>query len=326
MKKVLKLLTHISRFIIGIVFVYSGFVKLVDPIGTKIKMIEYFAPDVLNMEFFVPYALPISILLILAELVLGVMILTGFKPKFAVWSTFALTVVFLFLTWYSYAYNKVTDCGCFGDAIKLSTAETFYKNVVFIILIIIMIIGLKYIKPLFNKQITLIIPFATLAIAGVIAFYCLNHLPIIDFRAYAVGKDIAKGIVVQKGDDFPKMKGFSIENAEGNNIEKFVNAEKSALILVHHIQSLKDDETISKIKKVYETASSKGYLTFILSDIPPHYADPGDIPAVLEKLNLGGCDTKALKTAIRSEYGVITAKKGVISGKWNLNDADDIEF
>ena len=118
---ILKLLTHISRVLVGLLFIYSGFVKLVDPIGSQYKFQEYFSEGVLNMEFLIPYTLPFAILLIISELVFGVMLLVGYKPKLTLWSIFSLNLVFLFLTWYSYTYNKVTDCGCFGDALKLST-------------------------------------------------------------------------------------------------------------------------------------------------------------------------------------------------------------
>ena len=104
-------ITQISRILVGALFIFSGFVKLIDPIGSKYKFQEYFSADVLNLEFLIPYALPFAILLIVAEILLGVMILIGYKPKFTVWSLFFLTLVFLFLTWYSAYYNKVTDCG-----------------------------------------------------------------------------------------------------------------------------------------------------------------------------------------------------------------------
>ena len=108
----LKLLVHLSRLFVGVMFIFSGFVKLVDPIGSQYKFEEYFGESVLNLEFLIPYALPFSIVLIIIEIMLGVSLLLGFKPKSTVGSLFALTTLFLFLTWYSAYYNKVTDCGC----------------------------------------------------------------------------------------------------------------------------------------------------------------------------------------------------------------------
>ena len=124
----MKFITHIVRVIVAATFIFSGFVKLIDPLGSAYKFQEYFGADVLNIEFLIPYALPFSIILILAEIVLGVKLLVGFKPKITVWSLFVIILIFLFLTWYSAYYDKVTDCGCFGDAITLTPWETFYKN------------------------------------------------------------------------------------------------------------------------------------------------------------------------------------------------------
>ncbi|MDO9138564.1 MAG: DoxX family protein, partial [Lutibacter sp.] len=126
----MKILTLILRLVVSFTFIFSGFVKLVDPLGSSYKFQEYFSAGVLNLEFLIPYALPFSILLILAELMLGVTLLLGYLPKFTVWSLLVMILVFLFLTWYSAFYNKVLDCGCFGDAVKLTPWETFYKNVV----------------------------------------------------------------------------------------------------------------------------------------------------------------------------------------------------
>ena len=160
---ILKLITQISRIFVGALFIFSGFVKLIDPIGSQYKFQEYFSEVVLNMEFLIPYALPFAILLIIAEILLGVMVLIGYKPKFTVWSLFLLTLVFLFLTWYSAYYNKVTDCGCFGDAIKLSTWGTFYKNVILIALIIILLIKIELVTPLFKGKTPKLITFLSLA-------------------------------------------------------------------------------------------------------------------------------------------------------------------
>ena len=105
----MKILVQIARILVGALFIFSGFVKLVDPIGSQYKFQEYFSEGVLNMEFLIPYTLPFAILLIIAEILLGVMVLIGYKPKVTVWSLFLLTLVFLFLTWYSAFYDKVTD-------------------------------------------------------------------------------------------------------------------------------------------------------------------------------------------------------------------------
>ena len=157
----MKILTHIIRFIVGALFIFSGFVKLVDPIGSQYKFQEYFAEDVLNMEFLIPYALPFAILLVVAEIVLGVALLVGWLPKITTWKLLILILVFLFLTWYSAFYNKVTDCGCFGDFMKLSPWQSFYKDVILTIMIVFLVFQNKYIKPVFSNK----------AVAGITIFF-----------------------------------------------------------------------------------------------------------------------------------------------------------
>src|SRR5699024_8615441 len=116
----MKALVTFVRIIVGALFIFSGFVKMVDPVGFSYKLQEYFGPNVFNIEFLVPYALVIGIILVIFELLLGVMLLLGYAPKFTRWALLILIIFFTFLTFYSAFFDKVKDCGCFGDAIKLT--------------------------------------------------------------------------------------------------------------------------------------------------------------------------------------------------------------
>ncbi len=320
----MKILTQISRLIIGLVFVYSGFVKLVDPMGTKFKMIEYFGEDVLNMEFFIPFALPISMLLILAELILGLMLLLGFKQKFTIYSIFLLSTVFLFLTWYSHKYQVVTDCGCFGDAIKLTTAETFYKNIFFTGLILILIKGIKQIKSVFSEKISaiLVVSISILSIATM--FYSLKYLPIIDFRAYSIGTNISEGMKFKEGIDAPPIHDFMIDTDEGDKLQEVLNEEKVLLVIMYSFETA-EKESFPEIAKVAKTAEEKGYKVYILTDMPEEY-----LPKTPTELGLpfkfASCDATALKTAIRTNPGIMTIEKGTIVGKWSWQDSNNIKL
>lgn len=320
---ILKTLTHISRVLVGLLFIYSGFVKLVDPIGSQYKFQEYFSEGVLNMEFLIPYTLPFAILLIVSELVLGVMLLVGFKPKFTVWSLFSLNLIFLFLTWYSYTYNKVTDCGCFGDALKLTPKETFYKNVVFMIFIVILILGLRHIKPLISKKVGSLATYASIFFSLVIVYHVLNHLPIIDFRAYSIGTNIAEGMEYQEGsDEVPPIHDFAIETDDGDQLENMLAKEKAMLIILYNFDKT-EKEGLPAISKVAADAKTKGYEVYVLT---ASYIE--DLAATQKEMGLpytfGFCDETALKTVIRANPGVVTVEKGVIVGKWNWTDADDV--
>nr|BFF36726.1 DoxX family protein [Tenacibaculum mesophilum] len=322
---ILKMLTHISRVLVGLLFIYSGFVKLIDPIGSQYKFEEYFGADVLNLEFLIPFALPFSILLIVTELVLGIMLLVGYKPKLTVWSLFGLNLVFLFLTWYSYTYNKVTDCGCFGDALKLTPKETFYKNVVFMIFIVILIIGVKHIKPLVSNKFASLTTFSSVFLSLIITYYVLQHLPIIDFRAYSIGTDIAKGMEYpEDSDELPPIHDFMIETDEGDKLEEMLAKEKAMLVIMSNLKKT-EKEGIADVSKIAKQASEQGYEVYVLT---ASYIE--DLAATQKEYGLpytfGFCDETALKTVIRANPGIVTVKKGIISGKWNWTDADDIEL
>lgn len=319
------MLTHISRVLVGLLFIYSGFVKLVDPIGSQYKFEEYFSAGVLNLEFLIPFALPFSILLIVTELVLGIMLLVGYKPKLTVWSLFGLNLVFLFLTWYSYTYNKVTDCGCFGDALKLTPKETFYKNVVFMIFIVILILGVKHIKPLISNKFSSITTFSSVFLALIISYYVLQHLPIIDFRAYSIGTDIAKGMEYpEDSDELPPIHDFMIETDEGDKLEEMLAKEKAMLIIMSNFKKT-EKEGITGVSEVAKQASEQGYEIYVLT---ASYIE--DLAATQKEYGLpytfGFCDETALKTVIRANPGIVTVKSGVIVGKWNWTDADDVEL
>lgn len=192
----MKILVSISRILVGALFIFSGFIKLNDPLGFSYKLQEYFGTDVLNLPFLEPYALGIAIFVVVFEVILGIFLLIGYKPKFTVWSLLAMIIFFTFLTFYSAYYEKVADCGCFGDAFKdligrtLKPWESFKKDVVLLVLIIIILFGRRHIKPVFNKFGLTIV--ALLSFVGCLgfAYYVLMHLPAIDFRAYKIGNNI----------------------------------------------------------------------------------------------------------------------------------------
>jgi len=198
----MKYLVQISRIFVGVLFIISGFIKLNDPLGFSYKLQEYFGADVLNIEFLIPYALLISVFVVVFEVVLGVFLLIGYQPKFTVYSLLAMIVFFTFLTFYSAYFDKVKDCGCFGDALKLTPWESFTKDVILLVLILILVYGIKHIKPLFSKLPNTVIALLSFIASLWFGYHVLMHLPSIDFRAYAIGKNIQEQMVVP--DDAPK--------------------------------------------------------------------------------------------------------------------------
>ena len=188
----MKVITQIVRILVGVLFIISGLLKLNDPVGFSFKLEEYFAENVLNIPLFIPYALLIAVLVVIFEVVLGIMLLIGFKTKFTIWSLLLMILFFTFLTFYSAYFNKVTDCGCFGDALKLTPWESFTKDVVLLVFIMILFFNQKYIQPLFGKLGQNATIFMAYTACLFFAYYVLMHLPVFDFRAYKVGTDIQK--------------------------------------------------------------------------------------------------------------------------------------
>ncbi|WP_159948835.1 BT_3928 family protein [Polaribacter septentrionalilitoris] len=320
----MKILVQIARIIVGALFIFSGFVKLVDPIGSQYKFQEYFSESVLNMEFLIPFALPFAILLIVAEILLGVMILIGYKSKITVWSLLILTLIFLFLTWYSAYYNKVTDCGCFGDAIKLTPWETFYKNVILIAFIIVLVIKVDLIKPIFGGKIPKLITLIALGLFMFIVQHVLTHLPIIDFRAYAVGKNLVEGMQFPEDGSIPPVHDFMLEDAQADLAPELLKKEKLMLVIIYNLDKV-DKNGFPNIKEITSKAKNKGYTVYGVS---ASFTD--DLLAAKEKYNLPFeflfCDETTLKTMIRANPGVMILNKGTVTQKKNWVDVDEIEL
>jgi uncharacterized membrane protein YphA (DoxX/SURF4 family)/peroxiredoxin len=195
----MKYITHISRILVGALFIISGLIKLNDPLGFSYKLQEYFSADVLNITFLEPYALGISIFVVVFEVVLGVFLLIGYKLKFTVWSLLLMIVFFTFLTFYSAYFDKVKDCGCFGDALKLTPWESFTKDIILLFFVLILFFGVKHIKPLFSKLPTTALALLSFIFCLWFGYHVLMHLPSKDFRAYKIGDNILENMKIPEG-------------------------------------------------------------------------------------------------------------------------------
>ena len=236
----------ISRVFAGSVFIISGLVKANDTVGFAIKMEEYFSADVLNMEFLLPFALPIAIFMCVAEIVLGLGILAGIQMKLTSTLALLLVIFFAFLTFYSAYFEKVTDCGCFGDAIHFTPWQSFIKDMVLMVFVLPVFLYRKEIKinqspqdfvyfvvslmliaifsfyvlhwgfPFYfsivlfivtilimsfvvGKAVDWIIFGVGLILSLTFTYYTYSHLPIKDYRPYAIGKSIPDQMVIPPG-------------------------------------------------------------------------------------------------------------------------------
>ena len=145
-------LTTISRTLVGALFIVSGLVKANDAVGFSFKLHDYFAADVLDLPFFLEYTYPLAVFICISEILLGLAVLVGAKMRITAFSLLLMILFFDGLTFYSAYFNKVTDCGCFGDAIKLTPWESFAKDVVLSVLIFIIVAFHSKVKYQTNKQ------------------------------------------------------------------------------------------------------------------------------------------------------------------------------
>jgi len=220
-------LTHIARILVGCLFIFSGFIKANDPLGFSYKLEEYFevfkADTGLGMfEWFAHIALPLAIIICVSEMLLGVMLLIGYKRDLTLWLLFAQIAFFTFLTFYSACYNKVTHCGCFGDFLKLKPWESFWKDIALMILITLLFAGKEHINDLTfpSLQVTIFIIGAIASFAFPI--YAYRNLPPLDFRPYAIGMNIRENM--KPGADYqPPVyeTRFKYENLKTHEVKEF---------------------------------------------------------------------------------------------------------
>ena len=191
MKKNKVIIAAISRILLGIVFIFSGAVKAIDPLGTVYKIEDYLKAFGGFFTELLPLAEVMACGLILLELLLGVCMLLNVRTQWTSWITLIFYVVMTPLTLYIALTNPVSDCGCFGDAVVLTNWQTFWKNVVLIILAIILLVLRKNLRQFWSNGMEVVLAGITIITALLFMAWTKEHLPIKDFRPYKVGNHIA---------------------------------------------------------------------------------------------------------------------------------------
>jgi uncharacterized membrane protein YphA (DoxX/SURF4 family) len=180
----------VSRILFGLVFIFSGFVKAIDPLGSAYKFQDYFMA--FNMEWLMFSALPLAVLLSTLEFVIGVAVLAGLKMRWSAWGGLLFMLFFTPLTLFVAITDPVPDCGCFGDALIISNWETFYKNIFILAAAILIFVYRERVKPLWSgSRDWYLIGLVTVFIVG-LSVYCLRYLPIMDFRPWKVGNQVGE--------------------------------------------------------------------------------------------------------------------------------------
>ena len=214
------MIKNILRIIVALVFLASGFVKAVDVVGFSFKLEEYFSPSVFNIPFLEKQALILAVIVVAFELIFGFFLLLKSQLKFTLTVLIALCIFFAFLTFYSAYFNVVTDCGCFGDALKMEPWQSFWKDIILLAALIILYFLYRNDfnkmeeKSNFKKYLSV---FAFLIMVFVIN-WGITHEPIIDFRDYKIGTNLSveKEKIAKNPSDFKTF--YSLKNKKTGEV------------------------------------------------------------------------------------------------------------
>ncbi|MFN4147527.1 MAG: BT_3928 family protein [Runella sp.] len=356
----MKIIAHIVRIIVGVIFIFSGLVKLNDPTGTQIKLEEYFevfATDFAFMHDFwialIPYALYFSILMCAAEVVLGVALLVSWRLKLINWILLGLIVFFTFLTFYSAYYNKVTDCGCFGDFVKLKPWTSFGKDVVLLVLILFLIWQSSLFKSLRTGWLVGLSAIFSLGLA----IYAIRYLPPFDFLPYKVGNNIPqlmqpseplrykyimekdgktqafekfptdttykyKDMVLVNEYAKPKITDYKVWNDEGDFTQQTFEGQK-LIIIIKNGDEL-NTASLAGIRKLIMDLKETSVVPLILTSLSQDQIEQIRSAHLLE-VPYYYADGTVLKTIVRSNPGIWLLQNGTVKGKWHYNTTPTAE-
>jgi hypothetical protein len=362
----MKLINRIFIVAIGTLFIFSGAIKINDPIGTAIKLEEYF--DVFSTDFtplfkyLVPFSLYFSLFLCAFEIILGIALIVNFRRKTMILSSLAMIVFFTFLTFYSAYFNKVTDCGCFGAVISLRPWQSFSKDIALLIPLLLLTLQIKKFENTQSVFSFLVVILATILSFGV-GIQAVNHLPLWDTSDYKVGNHIPTlmkpsepckfSYVMEKDgkkvefENYPtdttyiykemitlnpekckaRITDYSIWRDTINFTEESFKGRKLIFIITNINKVDKTDKNLFEtINKLAIKAQSEQNMAAIICT-----ASIGEEYEVFAKtvglqLPYYFSDSKVLKTMMRSNVGVFLMENGVVKGKWHQNDVEKVKF
>jgi uncharacterized membrane protein YphA (DoxX/SURF4 family) len=361
----MKVIRLICRIFVGILFIFSGTVKAIDPLGTVYKLEDYF--QAFNIGFLKDISLILAILLCTAEFIAGFSVLFNFRQKTGLWVVLFMMLIFTPLTFILALTNPVSDCGCFGDAIHLTNWQTFGKNIIIFIPAIYLFITRKEIVPHSSKTREWSIITTVIFLFFAFIFYNLRYLPSIDFLPYKTGTYIPDKMVIPEGkpsdryettfiyekDGFKKE--FTLENYPANDTTwKFVE-QKSVLISKGYQPPIHDFSitTVNNEDITQQILSANGFTMLMISkklgeadpDLLRNGFDFGnnfmvnlgeffvltasgsdEVRSFDNRIKFCFTDETTLKTMIRSNPGYILLKEGTIIGKWSWANVPDKEM
>ncbi|MEI2271389.1 DoxX family protein [Sphingobacterium sp. ML3W] len=240
------------RIFTGLLFIFSGFIKANDPTGFGYKLQEYF--EVFHLTAFNEYATAIAVVICGFEILLGALLLFGVYANLVAWGLLLLILFFTFLTFYSAFFEVVTSCGCFGDAIPLTPWQSFSKDLVLLVLILIIFFYRKQIRPIIKGSGNqFVVTLITAVVSLGIGVYTVNYLPFIDFLPYKIGNNLPSLMVLPEGkeaDVFEQL--YTMKNKKTGETKK-VNDK------IYMADKLWEDESWEIIGEPESRLVKKGY-------------------------------------------------------------------
>jgi uncharacterized membrane protein YphA (DoxX/SURF4 family) len=350
----MKIFRNVSRILVGIVFIFSGFVKGIDPLGFSYRLEDYF--QAFGMPWAVQFALYLSIFLITLEFLVGVSLLFNLWIRGSAWVLLGMMIFFTCLTFFDAFYNLVPDCGCFGDAIKLTNIQTFLKNIILMVFVIPVFAGRNKIKswaPVLAQKIFLLV-FMVLFMGT--SVYCFRHLPLIDFMGWKVGNKVSAATTPlkfyityrnkatgeekeylspnypwndsvwmsqwtfksQRTEDPGKGQAMTlrVEDERGSDVTaSIVENPDFQFILVAYDLSKTDTAAFHRILPLYKRALADGYSFICLTSSLKEEIRRFRI-ANGAAFSFYNADDVVLKTMVRSNPGLILIRDGVVLAKW----------
>lgn len=249
----MKIANWISQFVLGVVFIFSGFVKAVDPLGSMYKFNDYFTA--FGITWLEPLSFTFSIFLSGLEFVIGFAILLGLKMRYSAWGGLGFMAIFTPVTLYIAITNPISDCGCFGDALIMTNTETFVKNLFLLAAAITIFVYRNRYKSLFTEKSQWVLIVASGVLIAIIMLYSIRHLPIIDFRPWKVGNNIIEKMepvqeeileitFIYKNTETGATEEFGIDNLPSTD-EGWVYVDRKEKVIREHIGAPIDDFSIT---------------------------------------------------------------------------------
>jgi uncharacterized membrane protein YphA (DoxX/SURF4 family) len=187
----------IIRWVVGLLFIFSGLIKVNDPIGLSYKMQEFF--EVWDLQILNDFSLVLAVAMNVFEVLAGVAVIIGWQMKLFSRLLLLLIIFFTFLTGYALFSGKIKTCGCFGDCIPLTAAQSFQKDIMLLALIVVLVFTYKQVKPSVPNKAAISLLIATIIFSTAAQVYALRYLPLIDCLPYKVGNSIKEQMQLPQG-------------------------------------------------------------------------------------------------------------------------------